>query len=89
VNDPVEFDVQTSLLKSQVAAMAIVTDWILEQFLRLPETRPALEFEYGRITPEGEPTAEHRVLQKHLLNLFHALGVGRACPELRIVMPES
>jgi hypothetical protein len=30
--------------------MAIVTDWTLEQFLRLPETKPALEFECGRIS---------------------------------------
>jgi hypothetical protein len=30
--------------------MAIVTDWTLEQFLRLPETKPALEFECGRMS---------------------------------------
>ena len=46
--------------------MAIVTDWTLEQFLRLPETKPALEFECGRITQKVSPTTDHAALQARL-----------------------
>jgi Uma2 family endonuclease len=69
--------------------MAIVTDWTLEQFLRLPETKPALEFECGRISQKVSPTTEHSVLQKHLVKLLDALGVGQAFPELRTVLPTA
>jgi hypothetical protein len=69
--------------------MAIVTDWTLEQFLRLPETKPALEFECGRISQKVSPTTEHSVLQKHLVKLFDALAVGQAFPDLRRAPPKS
>jgi hypothetical protein len=35
--------------------VAIATDWTLDQFLRLPETKPAVEFECGRITQKASP----------------------------------
>ena len=67
--------------------MAILTDWTLEQFLRLPEVKPALEYESGRISQKVSPTTEHSLLQKHLCNLFDALGRGQAFPELRTILP--
>jgi Uma2 family endonuclease len=66
--------------------MAIVTDWTLEQFLRLPETKPALEFECGRITQKVSPTTDHAALQARVCRLFDDLGLGRAFPELRTVL---
>jgi Uma2 family endonuclease len=69
--------------------MAILTDWTLEQFLRLPEAKPALEFEGGRISQKVSPTTEHSVLQKHLVKLFDSLGVGQAFPELRTILPTA
>jgi Uma2 family endonuclease len=69
--------------------MAIVTDWTLEQFLRLPETKPALEFSNGVVSQKVSPTTEHSVLQKHLVKLLDALEVGQAFPELRTVLPTA
>jgi Uma2 family endonuclease len=67
--------------------VALLTDWTLEQFLRLPETKPALEFECGRIQQKVSPTTEHAVLQVHLSRVLDDLGIGRAFSELRIVLP--
>jgi len=57
--------------------MAVLTDWTLDQFLLLPETKPALEFECGRITQKVSPTTDHAALQARLCRLFDDLGVGR------------
>jgi Uma2 family endonuclease len=67
----------------------IVTDWTLEEFLRLPETKPALEYEAGKVTQKVSPTTEHSVLQKHLVKMLDALEVGQAFPELRTVLPTA
>jgi Uma2 family endonuclease len=67
----------------------IVTDWTLEEFLRLPETKPALEYEAGKVSQKVSPTTDHSVLQKHLVKLFDALDVGQAFPELRTVLPTA
>ena len=70
--------------------MAIVTDWTLDEFLAMPETKPALEFECGRIDQKMSPTTEHSVLQKHLCTLLDGLAIGEAFPELRLVLaPEA
>ncbi len=69
--------------------MAILTDWTLDQFLRLPEAKPALEFESGRITQKVSPTTDHAALQARLCRLFDDLGLGRAFPELRTVLPTA
>lgn len=69
--------------------MAIVTEWTLEQFLRLPETKPSLEFECGRITQKVSPTTDHAAVQARLCRLFDDLGLGRAFPELRTVLPTA
>jgi Uma2 family endonuclease len=69
--------------------MAITTDWTLEQFLRLPETKPALEFECGRITQKVTPTTEHALLQVRIARLFDDLQLARAFTELRTVLPTA
>src|SRR5205823_7979343 len=69
--------------------MAIETCWTLEQFLRLPETKPALEFERGRITQKMSPSTEHALLQLRLGRLFDDLGLGRAFSELRTILPNA
>ena len=67
----------------------IHTDWTLEEFLRLPETKPALEFDHGIVQQKVSPTTEHSVLQKHLVKLLDAIDVGQAFPELRTVLPTA
>lgn len=69
--------------------MAIETDWTLEEFLRLPETKPALEFDCGRITQKVSPTTEHGLLQLRVGRLFDDLGLGRAMSELRTIYPDA
>ena len=70
--------------------MAIVTDWTLEQFLAMPETKPALEFTCGHIDQKMSPTTEHALLQKRVCTLLDELGLGVAFPELRVILaPEA
>ena len=59
----------------------------LEQFLELPEKKPALEFEEGRIEQKMSPKGEHSALQSGLAELFNVFmrpqRLGRAFTELR------
>jgi Uma2 family endonuclease len=59
----------------------------LEEFLRLPEAEPALEFDDGVVTQKVSPKARHSVLQTWLWALIdgHARPrrLGRAFVELR------
>ena len=59
----------------------------LEDFLRLPEEEPALEFEAGRITQKVAPKGRHSALQFELAELFNRSArpqrLARAFPELR------
>ncbi|MBI2912225.1 MAG: Uma2 family endonuclease [Chloroflexi bacterium] len=59
----------------------------LEEFLKLPEEKPALEFEEGRVVQKVSPKGQHSWVQYALaerLNLFAASGkLARAFPELR------
>ncbi len=59
----------------------------LEQFLWLPEKKPALEFEDGRVTRKAWPNGKHSACQGGLLELFNRyarpLRVALAFPELR------
>jgi Uma2 family endonuclease len=49
------------------AAMAVRRkDLSLDQFLELPEEKPALEFEDGRITQKPWPNGTHSVLQRDI-----------------------
>ena len=59
----------------------------LEEFLKLPEEEPALEFEDGRVTQKVSPKGRHSVLQGALVKLFDRFAeprkLARAFPELR------
>ena len=59
----------------------------LEQFLRLPEAEPALEFEDGRVTQKVSPKGQHSTLQGALVEIVNRKSrrrkVVHAFPELR------
>jgi Uma2 family endonuclease len=59
----------------------------LEEFLALPEEKPALQYFEGRITQKMAPKARHSLLQGALVEYFNPLGrlkrVALAFPELR------
>lgn len=57
----------------------------LEEFLRLPEDEPALEFEDGRITQKASPKGHHSVLQAELVQRINQLA---RAPKLAIAFPE-
>src|SRR5438105_2607230 len=68
-----------------------ITGWplTLEQFLALPEAKPALEYgPGGEVTQKMSPTTDHSVLQGEFVTRInaHALPrrLGRAYPELRV-----
>jgi Uma2 family endonuclease len=60
----------------------------LEEFLELPERKPALEYEEGRITQKVSPKGRHSRLQfcvAQLVNQFAEPGkLAMAFPELRV-----
>ena len=60
----------------------------LEEFLRLPEEEPPLEYEDGRVTQKVSPQAEHGALQSHLIRLIGNFGTpSKLCfafSELRV-----
>lgn len=59
----------------------------LEQFLKLPEKKPALEFEEGRVIQKVSPTGRHSRLQLALCTFVNRLTeperLALALPELR------
>jgi Uma2 family endonuclease len=59
----------------------------LEEFLRLPETKPASEYIDGKIVQKPMPKARHSRLQSKLINAINEVGEERqvvyAFPELR------
>jgi Uma2 family endonuclease len=68
-----------------VTATKVLT---LEDFLELPEKKPALEFEDGRITQKVSPKGKHSALQYAVAEDFNRfarpLKLARAFPELRV-----
>src|SRR5205085_3474178 len=68
-----------------VTATKVLT---LEEFLELPERKPALEFEEGRITQKVSPKGKHRRLQYVIAEDFNRFSqprrLGLAFPELRV-----
>jgi Uma2 family endonuclease len=67
--------------------MAISQRLTLEEFLQLPEKKPALEYEDGRVTQKVSPQGKHSTLQAGTVDLFDRFTVPRklakAFPELR------
>ena len=73
--------------------MAIVRQGLtLEEFLALPEEKPALEYCEGVVTQKVAPTYEHSVLQSRIIWEFmrqlEPRRMGLVLPELRSVYPE-
>jgi Uma2 family endonuclease len=60
---------------------------ILEEFLKLPETKPASEYIDGRIIQKPMPQGEHSVIQGEFVTVVNAIikpqKIARAFPELR------
>jgi Uma2 family endonuclease len=67
--------------------MAISQRQTLEQFLALPEEKPALEYEDGRVTQKVSPQGKHSRLQSGVVDRFNRFTEPRqlaiAFPELR------
>ena len=67
--------------------MAITERLTLEAFLALPEKKPALEYEDGRVTQKVSPKGKHGVLQFTVAACVNQFAVPRrlamAIPELR------
>jgi Uma2 family endonuclease len=59
----------------------------LEEFLALPEEKPALQYFEGRVTQKMAPKGRHSMLQGGLVEFFNRLGrpgrIAVAFPELR------
>jgi Uma2 family endonuclease len=59
----------------------------LEEFLALPDTKPASEYIDGEIIQKPMPQGQHSVIQKKLLltidPILNDAGIGQAFPELR------
>jgi len=70
-----------------VAAEAVGRRMTLDEFLALPETKPALEYVAGRVTQKVAPQGQHVLLQLNLANRVNAFTQPRrialALPELR------
>jgi Uma2 family endonuclease len=68
--------------------MAVVHEGLtLEEFLQLPEEKPALQYFQGRVTQKVSPLGEHSALQlecaEYLNRLFRPNRIARAFTELR------
>jgi Uma2 family endonuclease len=67
-----------------------ITGWplTLEQFLALPEAKPAIEYGCGEVAQKMSPTSEHSKLQNRLdvrITVYaEARALGRMLPELRV-----
>ena len=72
---------------AQAAATLPPRTLSLDEFLRLPEKGPALEFENGRVTQKVSPKGRHSALQTGIAQLFDRIGrrrgAARAFTELR------
>lgn len=59
----------------------------LEEFLKLPETKPALEYINGQIIQKPMPQGKHSTIQGELVSAINAVAktqrIARAFPELR------
>ncbi|ACK72038.1 protein of unknown function DUF820 [Gloeothece citriformis PCC 7424] len=59
----------------------------LEEFLKLPETKPASEYIDGQIIQKPMPQGKHSIIQGELTTLINAIlkpkKIARAFPELR------
>lgn len=72
----------------ETGAMSTRGGLTLEEFLELPETKPASEYRDGRVTRKVSPQGKHSVLQAAWVVKLNQLAVpgraGMAFPELRV-----
>lgn len=63
----------------------------LEEFLKLPETKPASEFINGKIIQKPMPQGKHSLIQFELCKAINQVAkpqkIGLAFPELRCTLP--
>ena len=75
------------------ATRPVASGLTLEEFLKLPEEKPYLEFIDGVVQQKVAPQAEHSVLQGQLLTLLNnqirPRHLGRAFAELRFTTGEE
>jgi Uma2 family endonuclease len=66
----------------------VPTRLTLEEFLRLPEEEPSLEYDDGAVTPKVSPKGHHSALQTELIKQLDQSGLprklARAFAELRV-----
>ncbi|MEM9215175.1 MAG: Uma2 family endonuclease [Cyanobacteria bacterium P01_F01_bin.150] len=71
---------------------ALTKTLTLNEFLKLPETKPASEYIDGKITQKPMPQGEHSTLQGDLVSTINATlkptKIARAYPELRCTFGE-
>ena len=69
--------------------MALTATLTLDEFLQLPDAKPALEYACGEVIPKPMPTWSHATIQSFFLVALHQflarVGLGRALPELRCI----
>src|SRR4051794_30593505 len=76
-----------AVTSEDIAARAVGQEMTLDEFLALPETKPALEYDGRRVTQKVAPQGRHVLLQLKLSNRIndftepHKLAL--ALPELR------
>ena len=70
--------------------MATTRRLTLEQFLALPDTKPASEFMHGEVIQKPMPDTPHSLLQGYLLRIIFQFlvrtALGIVGPELRCVL---
>jgi Uma2 family endonuclease len=85
----------TMVTATRPRARRATPDWkerrlTLDEFLALPEEKPALEFEDGKATQKVSPKARHSGLQTDLAERFNRLArrrkLARAFAELRVTL---
>jgi Uma2 family endonuclease len=69
--------------------MAVASRLSLEEFLRLPEDKPGLEYACGKVVQKPLPVWDHSMIHGFLLmvlgQFLRETGLGRAGPELRCI----
>ena len=76
-----------AITRDDVAAEAVGRRMTLDEFLKLPETTPALEYTDGMVTQKVAPQGRHVFLQLNFANFVNAVTQPQkqalALPELR------
>jgi Uma2 family endonuclease len=75
--------------RTRASAVTKTAKLTLEAFLRMPETKPAREYEDGEVTKKTMPSTWHSIVQQLLAVVFgfylRERPIGQAGPELRCI----